>query len=253
MKANIDVNFSFTNDINYWETFNTNNSSRGCPDPDCFSPKLRSYHQKLWSQKLPNGDEMELKEDPDNYLVWKDFCFGSDSIVNMYFHHMHVIKYYLTDELKNTFCQKYGFNDFTSFYKDYLLKSYTIGGAIIFPKNNSINTARWRILKDRFDLTLECIRLYYLGIENPLSKELNANKAFFDLFVNFQQYVDFFYLQDLVSNNDTQNNDTQIKYFNAEQYLSHVTYPQNTQNWIDLYENQLQFVHARNQRIAAIK
>ena len=210
---NIDVNFSFTTDTKgYLEIFDKQKSSRGCPDPDSKSKTLCSYHQKLWSKKLPNGDKMELKAD-ENYLTWKDFHYN-----------------------------------FSAFWRDYLIKAYTIGGAIIFPKSNSINVARGKVLKDRFDLTLECIRLYYLGKESPLSATLQANKAFFDLFVNFKQYVKFFYLQDLVSDNYSQ-----IKYFNSFHDLSAIPYPQTTQDWLDLYKNQLDFVNRRNQRIAADK
>lgn len=104
MAADIDINFSFTNDTkNYWEVFDRQKSSQNCPDPDYYSPRLRTYHQKLWSKKLPNGEMMELKEDA-NYLVWKDFHFGSDSIVNMYFHHIKAQKL-LTDEIKKHYAK----------------------------------------------------------------------------------------------------------------------------------------------------
>ena len=57
--------------------------------------------------------------------------------------------------------------DFDKFYEEYLRKSYTIGGEIIFPKYpKSINVERGRyngIIKDRFDLTLECIRKYMIA------------------------------------------------------------------------------------------
>ena len=245
MSINIDVNFSFISDTKkYLKMFDKQKSSRNCPDPDSHSKTLRDYHKVLWSNTLPNGDKMELNEDA-TYLAWKDFRFGSDSIVNMYFHHIHVAKYCLTDELKNTFCQKYGFSDFTSFWRDYLIKSYTIGGAIIFPKTNSINVKRGTMLKDRFDLTLECIRLYYLGKESPLFATLQANKDLFDLIGNFKQYVKSFYLQDLV-NSDC----SEIKYFNSFKDLSNVPYPKTQQDWLDLYENQLDFVNRRNKRIA---
>ena len=72
--------------------------------------------------------------------------------------------------------------DFSIFVKNYLHKSYTIGGSIIFPKNgvaNSINTSRYSLLKDRFDLTLECIRRYYEKEISPMSKVLQANAQFF--------------------------------------------------------------------------
>ena len=243
MATDIDVDFSFTNDTkNYWKIFDKQKSSRSCPDPDFYSPRLRTCHQKLWSKRLPNGEVLKLEKD-GNYLVWKDFHFGSDSIVNMYFHHIKAQKL-LTDEIKKTLCQKHGFNDFTSFWKNYLLRSYTIGGAVIFPKKNSINAARGKILKDRFDLTLDCIRLYFLNKESPLFSTLKANKLFFDLFIDFKRYVDFFLLQDLVSADYSE-----IKYFNRQKSFNDISYPQTLQDWTDLYQNQLDFVKKRNQRI----
>lgn len=261
---NIDVDFSFTDDTSFWDMFNANGSSRKCPDPDSYSPTLRSYHQKLWSKKLPNGYEMELTEDVDSYLIWKDFplmknlCFRADSIVNMYFHDMRGNKH-LTDEIKQYLCDNANedgtkFNNFTSLYKDYLKKSYTIGGSIIFPKTNSINVARGISLKDRFDLTLECIRLYYLGEKSPLFDTLKANetifnalmanKPFFDLFIDFKGYVDFFYLNDLVTDDYTA-----IKYFNSCTDIIHAKYPSSAEDWLALYKNQLAFVKNRNNRI----
>jgi hypothetical protein len=84
----------------------------------------------------------------------------------------------------------------------------TIGGYILFPGKKidgkmTINGARGFNAKiaDRFDLTLECIRLHYLGNPNPLQEVLDQNSSFFKLFESFAGYVDFFLLQDLVSPN----------------------------------------------------
>ena len=68
----------------------------------------------------------------------------------------------------------------------------------------TINGARGfnRKIGDRFDLTLECIRLNYAGLENPLENTFNSpiNKFFFSLFRDFKGYVEYFLLQDLVDN-----------------------------------------------------
>ena len=56
-----------------------------------------------------------------------------------------------------------------------------------------------RKISDRMDLTLECIRRYYKGEESPLYKTINRDKNFYDLFVDFKGYVDFFLLQDAVT------------------------------------------------------
>ena len=59
----------------------------------------------------------------------------------------------------------------------------------------TINGARgfdYRI-KDRFDLTLECIRRYYTGDRSPLSGEVLARyEGFFRLFETFQGCVESF-------------------------------------------------------------
>ena len=54
-------------------------------------------------------------------------------------------------------------------------------------------------IKDRFDLTLECIRRHYLDEPSPLSDTLARYADFFGLFGDFAGYVDFFHLQDLVN------------------------------------------------------
>ena len=55
----------------------------------------------------------------------------------------------------------------------------------------TINGARglsWKI-KDRSDLTLECIRRHYADEESPLSSVLGRYRNYFDLFGSFDAYV----------------------------------------------------------------
>lgn len=48
---------------------------------------LRKYHQILWSRELPCGEKMELTDGKSRYyLKWKDFYFGSDSILVSFRH-----------------------------------------------------------------------------------------------------------------------------------------------------------------------
>ena len=56
---------------------------------------------------------------------------------------------------------------------------------------------RW--IKDRFDLTVECIRRHYLNEASPLSDTLERYSDYFRLFGDFGGYVEFFLLQDLVT------------------------------------------------------
>jgi hypothetical protein len=52
-------------------------------------------------------------------------------------------------------------------------------------------------IKDRFDLTVECIRRHYRAEDSPLSDTLSRYADFFALFRNFEGYVEHFLLQDL--------------------------------------------------------
>jgi len=165
-----------------------------CGDPDTDSQKLYEIHKFLWSKELPNGKIFSLEIKGDNYgrLLLKN-----NLIMNM-----------SSDRMCPHFDGKYG-NKFEGWLKEIEReelkhKVRTIGGHIIFPahkKNGfTINQARGvsRIICDRFDLTLECIRRFYLDEESPLSKTLMNYKDFFDLFVDFIGYVEFFHLQDFI-------------------------------------------------------
>lgn len=180
----IDTAFDFTTDSpHFWDTFWQNNSGMGSggSDPDNASKTLKTYHQALWSRVLPNGEAMELKvcEAPD-YLSWRDFRFGSDSIMVSFRH---------------TKCRglinavKEALPDYQAFMEDYVHRTYTIGGTIIFPKHaNSMNQRKGchPLIGDRWDLTLECIRRFYHGEDSPLQSTLTADRAFYDLFVDFK-------------------------------------------------------------------
>jgi hypothetical protein len=76
----------------------------------------------------------------------------------------------------------------------------TLGGYLIFPNNqvnrkHTIDQARGvlRLTDDRFDLTLECIRRFYVGEPSPLAEVLNRYASGFELFEMFKGYVDFFF------------------------------------------------------------
>lgn len=177
----IDLNFNFYTDS-------------GGRDPDLFSPTLKEYHRFLWSKELPNGKVFDLNP-LNGYLTHEStlgkFIVGSDAITNSYRHHKR--KQWLIKEVRSE-C-------------DHLFDSCcNISSYIIFPKNKinnqqSINQYRGinRFIDDRFDLTLECIRRFYLGQKSPLFDTLSRYSSFFELFVNFEGYVNFFFLQDLLT------------------------------------------------------
>lgn len=70
------------------------------------------------------------------------------------------------------------------------------------------------------------------------------DKAFFDLFIDFKGYVDFFYLQDCVSSDY---NSVQI-WLGDEQFKSNPL-PQTVEEYLHWIERQLEFVKKRNERI----
>ena len=111
----------------------------------------------------------------------------------------------------------------------------------------TINGARGTNAKiaDRFDLTLACIRRYYHDEPSPLKDTLERYSFFFDLFKSFTDYVNFFFLQDLVSSNYNH-----IKYF-TEPDLAFKTppIPQTKATYLEYMENSMQFLNNRNNRI----
>lgn len=165
----------------------------GGVDPDKGSPTLRRYHRILWSKELPNGETMQLTHDNGGYLKWRDFDFASDAMINGLFF----------ARAKNSIPElKRLLRDYDAFKEDYEQKSWTIGGEIIFPiHSNSMNQLRGTnaYIMDRWDLTMECIRRFYLDEDSPLYKVLDTDRAFYELFLDFKGYVDFFYLQDCVT------------------------------------------------------
>lgn len=237
---NIDITFDFTTDTpKYWDNFqNDNVLGGGGADPDAVSKTLQNYHQLLWSKPLPNGEHMNLASGKgSNYLTWKNFRFGSDSILASF----RYIRYREMLEEVSKRVPKY-----EEFIESFIHKTYTIGGSIIFPKENSINRARGvnPFIKDRWDLALECIRKYYKNEDSPLYETLVMNKEFFDLFVDFKGYVDFFFLQDCVSEDYKT-----VIFWIGDGDLSKNPMPKSVDEYLLWIDKQLDFVSKRNRRI----
>ena len=127
----------------------------------------------------------------------------------------------------------------------------TIGAYIIFPAkriNNkmTINGARGvnHKIQDRFDLTLECIRRFYLNQQSPLTDVLERNANFFKLFLDFKGYINFFLLQDLVEEDYAA-----IKFWSNFDNFETAPLPNNKEEYLSYMSELLRFVKARNQRI----
>ena len=240
----IDVSTDFTLDTpHYWDGFWERSGGLGIGggDPDSLSKNLQLYHQTVWSRKLPCGETMALQcGTGPNYLTWKDFRFGSDSIIVSFRYE----KYrHILDEVQKAV------PNYKSFVEDYLHRAYTIGGMMIFPKHaGSINQAKGTSpkLRDRWDLTLECIRRHYCNEESPISKTLARDKDFFDLFVDFKGFVDYFFLQDCVSPDYSS---VKIWIGNAE--FTEEPLPKTVDEYLLWISQQMDFLEKRNGRIAA--
>jgi hypothetical protein len=227
----IDTNFDFQSD------------SYG-KDPDTHSSTLRKYHKILWSKPLPNGRIFNLREDKAGaYLYHKselgEYLLGSDSISHSYKYHKR--KQWLIRQIPEAVNEVYS-------------AGCTIGAYIIFPNNKidnkqTINGARGcnGKIDDRFDLTLECIRRFYLGMSSPLHEVFLRYRDFFGLFGDFRGYVDFFLLQDLVTENYEQIN----FYLPFEDFMSAPNF--HGVNYYLLYhERVIDFINKRNNRIDKI-
>jgi hypothetical protein len=222
-------------------TFNVYSDSGG-KDPDSHSPTLKKYHKILWSKPLPSGKIFTLSDtESDSYLTYNSaqekVSLSSDSISNSYRD-----KKVLSSIIK----------DLTKEVEEFRSIGSTIGGFILFPNKKidgkmTINGARGfnQKIADRFDLTLECIRLHYLGKPNPLENVLNQNSSFFKLFESFAGYVDFFLLQDLV------NPDYELIYFlpTIKQVFESSPLPESKVEYLQYMQSSTSFTLKRNERI----
>ena len=215
--------------------FDVQTDSNG-KDPDTASKTLKAYHQLLWSKPLPNGEKMEIEQER-GYLKWDKMWLGCDSITASFLHYRFPLKEYVEQNIPN----------FSQFKDDYWHKTYTIGGSIIFPMVRwSMNQARGCSVKicDRWDLTLECIRRYYKGESSPLDTALEKSSLFFDKFVCFKGYVDFFLLQDCVDE------DYNVKFWLNTPLFESMPMPKNMKEYMHWINTQLDFVSKRGKRIA---
>lgn len=183
-------------------TFDFRSDTPPDKDPDQWSPTLRRYHQLLWTKPLPSGVSFELDDrTPRVYLHHRselgEFFLASDAAVPSFTTWPQLRE--VTNQIPPAELDEF----------DRLV--HTIGDRMIFPGNEidrkkTINQRRGlhHQIKDRFDLTVECVRRHYLDDDSPLSETLAQYADFFTLFVDFRGYVDFFLLQDIVTEDSQQ-------------------------------------------------
>lgn len=215
----------------------------GGKDPDTYSPTLRHFHKTLWSKPLPSGELFLLGDTtPGVYLHHRsrlgEFQLSSDSVIP-------------------TFTRWASLKPVTTQFAEdeneaFRTTASTIGGMMIFPGNRvdgkmTINGARGftRKIADRMDLTLECIRRHYSSQASPLGETLQRYASFFALFGDFQGYVDFFLLQDLVTADYGA-----IHFFMPFDDFRTASVPGNIDTYIEYRRLTIDFVNARNRRMA---
>ncbi|MDR2279033.1 MAG: hypothetical protein LBE23_14340 [Vagococcus sp.] len=231
MLENIDINFNFYSDA-------------GGKDPDKYSPTLRKYHKLLWSKKLPNGNNFILDDSGSidgKYLYYNDgvheYFLSSDAIGHTY------SRWKRTQSLMREFPVEEINHFFDSLSN---ISSY-----IIFPSNRidmlpTINGERGinSQICDRFDLTLECIRRYYLNEKSPLYATFQRYANFFNLFVDFKGYCDFFFLQDF-----TNDRFTKVKFYLPFEDFTFYPYPKTVEAYKVYKRNVLKTHELRKERI----
>jgi Family of unknown function (DUF6994) len=212
-------------------------------DPDATSPTLKAYHKLLWSKPLPSGDPFELDDStPGAYLHHRsargDFFLTSDSAVNTWtrWGRMKRVIEPIPESERERFRTSAG----------------QMGGRILFPVGKTdgkptINVERGRNAKisDRIDLTLECIRLHYLGEVSPMANVLNRYGDFFALFEDFNGYTHFFLLQDLVKEDSLA-----VEFFLPFADFTTAPLARDADEYQAYMQKAIRFVEARNRRMS---
>jgi len=223
-------------------TFDFRSDTPPGKDPDALSPTLRRYHKMLWSKPLPRGTVFELVDTtPRVYLHHRsglgEFFLSSDAVVPSFTREYRLST--IIDQIPME--EREAFNTI----------GYTMGGMMIFPANRignkmTINAARGchPRIKDRFDLTVECIRRHYLDQPSPLSDLLERYADFFDLFEDFRGYVEFFLLQDMVTPDFSA-----VKFFMPFEGFESSPLPSTKAAYLDYKQQAIAFIEARNLKI----
>lgn len=220
-------------------------------DPDGQSEVLCHWHKKLWEKVLPYNKgffTLEIKRSSYFYLHHNsnlgEFFLTSDAIINEY-HDYHKSGRH---KKMQSIISQIPKEDFKRFCHTIT----TIGGYIIFPIKirPTINQARGfdPKISDRFDLTLECIRLYYenkIDVSiNPLGETIGRYGSFFKLFTDFKGYCAFFFLQDL-----TLDNYSKINFFLPFTGFSQNAKPSSVEEYNIFKNKSMDFISKRNNRI----
>jgi hypothetical protein len=223
-------------------TFDFRSDTPQGKDPDVFSPTLSRYHKLLWSKPLPSGVVLALDVTaPPFYLHHRseagEFWLSSDAVMPTFTREGRIS--HITNQIPVE--ERDEFNSIC----------YTIGGMMVFPGNRiggrmTINGARGfhPRIKDRFDLTVECIRRHYGNESSPLRDTLARYADFFGLFDDFRGYVAFFLLQDLVTEDCSA-----VRFFSPFEDFNTSPLPGSIDAYRAYRQLAVDFIDARNRRI----
>lgn len=212
----------------------------GKRDPDSHSATLQRYHQLLWSKALPSGHTFDLvpvRVGSARALRHESelgtFVLSSDTLANS------------NKNRLRAFYDQMGADADESWHRD----GGAIGGRLVFPRNKidgrqTINQTRGtnHFIRDRFDLTLESIRRHYAGETSPLTDVLSRYRDFFSLFVDFDGYVKFFLLDDVVD-------EGRVRFYLPFDGFGASPLPRTFSDYQQFRRAQLAFVSARNDRM----
>jgi hypothetical protein len=237
----------------------------GDEDPDSHSPRLRYYHQQLWSHRPLRGldGDRTLELEPwDKGLI--------DTGLGMTFFGFDEGLYLTSDRAMATW---WNWTDTASLREDPALMERILaanpvldnmGGIIMWPgwqvggqtMNQARGFAQKATIADRLDLTVECIRLAYLGVVeqpvNPLGPTLMRYWDFFKLFGDFVGYVEFWLLQDLL----TQDRKRVMFFMEGDlidyDFTARSPLPASAESYDEYLRNAEAFVLKRNRRMAEL-
>jgi len=173
-----------------------------------------------------------------------DFWLSSDSI-------SHTYSYWTRPARLVEVVQDIPEPEMTAFYD----LGCTVGAYTVFPFAAHVN-GKWRQtinqargtrhrIRDRFDLTLECIRRHYEDDPgSPLADVLENYRNFFDLFGSFDGYVSHFLLEDLIGD------DGGVRFFLSFTGFENDPLPmRDVDEYREYMSRSMAFIRGRNARI----
>lgn len=191
--------FSYADEVpGFWEEAKANHYKKGNLKTDCDAKSVKLYDQMMeWldGKELPDGQVIHLTRAGKYLLKKEDIRLSGDNVFTRFTGRVPD----LMDEL-----EEIKGSEWKAYQQRIIRNGWRIGGEILFPRHrNSLNGMRGfsRQIMDRFDLTLECIQNFYEDKNSPLSWVLEMDREWFELFVNFQGFIDFFLLNDWVDEN----------------------------------------------------